>query len=84
MKDRITENGNVVYDIEATIYCLRDSRKGIIIGKNGEMLKRIGSAARRDIEQMLDARVNLKLWVKVRKDWDDNDNFLNYYKDKIR
>ena len=84
MKDRVTENDNLVYDIEANIICKKSSHKGIIIGKDGEMLKRIGTSARRDIEKMLDARVNLKLWVKVRKDWDDNDNFLNYYKDKIR
>ena len=55
----------------------------IIIGKDGEMLKRIGTAARRDIEKMLDARVNLKLWVKVRKDWDDNDSYLQQFKNKI-
>lgn len=84
MKDRVTENGNTVYDIEANIICKKDSHKGIIIGKDGEMLKRIGSSARRDIELMLDARVNLKLWVKVRKDWDDNESYLTYFKDKIR
>ena len=84
MKDRVTENGNAVYDIEANIICKKDSHKGIIIGKNGEMLKRIGTSARRDIENMLDARVNLKLWVKVRKDWDDNDSFLTSFKNKIR
>ena len=84
MKNRVTENGNTVYDIEANIICKKDSHKGIIIGKNGEMLKRIGSSARRDIELMLDARVNLKLWVKVRKDWDDNDTYLTYFKDKVR
>lgn len=84
MKDRVTENGNTVYDIEANIICKKDSHKGIIIGKNGEMLKRIGTSARRDIENMLDARVNLKLWVKVRKDWDDNESFLSSFKNKIR
>ena len=84
MKDRVTENGNTVYDIEANIICKKGSHKGIIIGKDGEMLKRIGSSARRDIELMLDARVNLKLWVKVRKDWDDNDSYLTYFKNKIR
>lgn len=84
MKDRVTENGNIVYDIEANIICKKDSHKGIIIGKNGEMLKRIGSSARKDIELMLDSRVNLKLWVKVRKDWDDNDSYLTYFKNKIR
>lgn len=83
MKDRVTENDNVVYDIEANIICKKSSHKGIIIGKDGEMLKRIGSSARKDIEKMLDARVNLKLWVKVRKDWDDNESYLSQFKNKI-
>ncbi len=83
MKDRVTENDNLVYDIEANIICKKSSHKGIIIGKDGEMLKRIGTAARKDIEKMLDARVHLKLWVKVRKDWDDNDSYLGQFKNKI-
>lgn len=83
MKDRVTENDNIVYDIEANIICKKSSHKGIIIGRDGEMLKRIGTSARRDIEKMLDARVNLKLWVKVRKDWDDNDSYLQQFKNKI-
>ena len=83
MKDRVTENDNIVYDIEANIICKKSSHKGKKIGKDGEMLKRIGTAARRDIEKMLDARVNLKLWVKVRKDWDDNDSYLQQFKNKI-
>ena len=58
-----------VYDIEATIYCLRNSHKGIIIGKNGEMLKRIGTMARKDMEQNFGTKVNLKTWVKVKEDW---------------
>ncbi|HCT92787.1 MAG TPA: GTPase Era [Lachnospiraceae bacterium] len=60
-------------DIEATIVCERDSHKGIIIGKQGAMLKKIGSNARYEIERMLEQQVNLKLWVKVRKDWRDSD-----------
>ena len=60
-------------DIEATIVCERDSHKGIIIGKQGTMLKKIGSNARYEIERMLEQQVNLKLWVKVRKDWRDSD-----------
>lgn len=60
-------------DIEATIICERDSHKGIIIGKGGAMLKKIGSRAREDIEKMLNGRVNLHLWVKVRKGWRDSD-----------
>ena len=83
MKDRVTENDNLVYDIEANIICKKSSHKGIIIGKDGEMLKRIGTAARKDIEKMLDARVHLKLWVKVRKDWDDNEAYLSQFKNKI-
>ena len=66
MKER--PDGRIV-DIEATIICERDSHKGIIIGKQGAMLKKIGSAARFEIERMLEQKVNLKLWVKVKKDW---------------
>lgn len=66
-----------IYDIEATIYCLRDSHKGIIIGKNGEMLKRIGRAARIDMEQNFGIKVNLKTWVKVKQDWIDSDSVVN-------
>ncbi len=62
-----------IWDIEATIVCERDSHKGIIIGKQGAMLKKIGSAARFEIEKMLEAQVNLKVWVKVRKEWRDSD-----------
>lgn len=71
------ENG--MYDIDATIVCERDSHKGIIIGKKGSMLKRIGSQARHDVENMLEAKVNLQLWVKVRKDWRDSDILLKNY-----
>ena len=60
-------------DIEASIICDKDSHKGIIIGKGGAMLKKIGMAARKDIEAMCDMQVNLKLWVKVRKEWRDSD-----------
>jgi GTP-binding protein Era len=66
-------------DIDATIVCERDSHKGIIIGKNGEKLKRIGTAARKEIENLLDMHVNLKLWVKVKKDWRDSDFLLKNY-----
>ncbi len=70
MKER--PNGRLV-DIDATIICERDSHKGIIIGKQGSMLKRIGTNARYEIEQMLEQKVNLKLWVKVKRDWRDSD-----------
>jgi len=84
MKDRTTENGNLVYDIDVTLICKKSSHKPIIIGKDGEMLKRISTNARRDIEKMLEARTNLKIWVKVREDWDNNESYLSNIKDKIR
>ena len=64
---------NTLIDIDATIICEKDSHKGIIIGKQGSMLKKIGSNARFELEKMLEAKVNLKLWVKVKKDWRDSD-----------
>ena len=64
---------NGITDIEATIICERDSHKGIIIGKGGAMLKKIGSNARFEIEKLLECKVNLRLWVKVRKGWRDSD-----------
>ena len=69
-----------IYDIEATIYCLRETHKGIIIGKNGEMLKRIGRAARIDMERNFGLKINLKTWVKVKPDWVDNDSVVNKFK----
>ena len=69
MKFRKTKTGEGIYDVSATIYCLRNSHKGIIIGKNGQMLKKIGTYAREDLEKMLDTKLNLQLWVKVREDW---------------
>lgn len=68
-----------IVDIEATIFCERDSHKGIIIGKNGAMLKKIGSMARRDIEELLEKQANLQLWVKVKKDWRDSDYLLKNF-----
>lgn len=68
-----------VVDIDATIVCERDSHKGIIIGKGGAMLKKIGSRARREIEDLLEYHVNLKLWVKVKKDWRDSDFLLKNF-----
>lgn len=66
-------------DIDATIICERDSHKGIIIGKQGAMLKKIGTQARHDIENLLDCKVNLKLWVKVKKDWRDSDFLIKNF-----
>lgn len=64
-------------DIDVDIYCERKSHKGMIIGKGGQMLKKIASAARLDIEELLGVKVNLQCWVKVREDWRDNENLLN-------
>lgn len=68
-----------IVDIDATIICERDSHKGIIIGKGGSMLKKIGTNARHGIEDMMECRVNLKLWVKVKKDWRDSDFLLKNF-----
>ena len=77
--EKMTERRNGLFDIEATIVCERESHKGIIIGKGGAMLKKIGTAARVEIENMLEARVNLRLWVKVRKEWRDSDLYMKNY-----
>lgn len=71
-------DGSIV-DIDATIVCERDSHKGIIIGKGGAMLKKIGSAARYEIERLVETKVNLKLWVKVKKEWRDSDFLLKNF-----
>ena len=76
MKLRKNKNGEDIYDIEAIIYCLRNSHKGIIIGKNGEMLKRIGKLARIDMESNFRTKVNLKTWVKVKEDWQENESIV--------
>lgn len=72
------EKGNLT-DIDATLVCERESHKGIIIGKNGAMLKRIGTQAREEIERLIDGKANLKLWVKVRKDWRDSELLVKNY-----
>ena len=71
--------GDQIVDIEAEIICEKESHKGIIIGKGGAMLKKIGTASRYEIEHLIDCRVNLKLWVKVRKQWRDNDTQLHSF-----
>ena len=78
MKFRKGQKGTIA-DIDATIICERDSHKGIIIGKQGSMLKKIGSTARFEIERMLDCQVNLKLWVKVKKDWRDSEFLMRNF-----
>ena len=77
--DQMKERRDGLVDIEASIVCERESHKGIIIGKGGAMLKRIGTAARTEIENLMDARVNLKLWVKVRREWRDSDLYMKNY-----
>ncbi len=80
MRERKNKNGEDIYDIEATIYCLRNSHKGIIIGKNGEMLKKIGRLARLDMEENFGVKINLKTWVKVKEDWQENSSIVNKFK----
>ena len=77
---RKTMDKEPIYDIEATIYCIRESHKGIIIGKSGAMLKKIGTYARQDLEKMFDCKINLKIWVKVKQDWINNENFVKKFK----
>lgn len=80
MKQRKNKSKEDIYDIEATIYCLKNSHKGIIIGKNGDMLKRIGRLARIDMEENFGVKVNLKTWVKVKEDWQDNNSIIDKFK----
>ena len=80
MKERETKSGEPIYDVEATIYCLRNSHKGIIIGKEGKMLKKIATYARMDLEKMLDVKINLKVWVKVKEDWLNDDALVKKFK----
>ena len=80
MKYRKNQKGEPLYDIEATIFCLRNSHKGIIIGKDGAMLKRIGQSARIDMEKNFGTKVNLKTWVKVKEDWQDDANIVKKFK----
>ncbi|MBQ6661846.1 MAG: GTPase Era [Lachnospiraceae bacterium] len=78
--DRMKEReGGTLIDIDATIICERESHKGIIIGKKGAMLKKIGTEARRDIEMMTGTKINLKLWVKVKENWRDSDSLIRNY-----
>ena len=81
-KKRKTREKKAIYDIDVNIICEKNSHKGIIIGKDGMMLKKIGSLARKDIEDMLEDKVNLKLWVKVRENWQQNENYIKDIKNK--
>lgn len=80
MELRKNQKQQEIYDVEAVIYCLRESHKGIIIGKEGQMLKKIGTYARHDLEQMLGTKINLKTWVKVKPDWQDMDSIVKNFK----
>ena len=80
MNLRKTTKGEDIYDVEAVIYVLKNSHKGIVIGKNGAMLKRIGMYARQDMERTLGTKINLKVWVKVKEDWQDNNNIIKRFK----
>lgn len=80
MKLKKTKNKEEFYDIEATIYCLRESHKGIIIGKDGTMLKKIGQSARIDMERNFGTKVNLRTWVKVKENWLDDTSVVKKFK----
>lgn len=80
MKYRKTVEKEPIYDVEVTIYCLKNSHKGIIIGKDGNMLKKIGTYARQDLERMLETKINLKLWVKVKEDWLNDEKIVKNFK----
>ena len=80
MNLRKTSKGKDIYDVEATIFVLRKTHKGIVIGKDGVMLKRIGMYARQDMENILNTKINLKLWVKIKEDWQDNQNIIKKFK----
>jgi len=83
-KKRKNQYKQSVYDIEVNIICEKMSHKGIVIGKDGAMLKKIGTESRKDIENMLEDKVNLQLWVKVRPDWQENDLYLKNIKEKFQ
>lgn len=80
LKTKKNKNNEKIFDIEVTIFCLRESHKGIIIGKQGAMLKKIGTFARQDLEKILQSKVNIKLWVKVKEDWINTDSFVKRFK----
>ena len=80
MKMRKTVDNKKFFDIDVIIYCVRESHKSIIIGKNGQMLKKIGTFARYDLEEMLGVKVNLNIWVKVKEDWINDMKIVNKFK----
>lgn len=76
MELRKTKNGEDIYDVDIIIYCMKNSHKGIIIGKDGNMLKRIASYSRQKIEKVLDIKMNMNIWVKVQEDWQNKENII--------
>ena len=82
-KESVNENGKYVYNIDVNLICEKKSHKGIIIGKEGSMLKKITNESRRDLEVNLDAKIKLKIWVKVRENWQQNENYLKDIKSKF-
>lgn len=78
-KMRTRDDGSDIMDVDATIYCEKDSHKGIIIGKGGSMLKKISSHARQDMENFFDCKVNLQTWVKVKEDWRNREGLLKSF-----
>ena len=83
LKTGKTKTNEKIFNIEASIYCVRESHKGIVIGKNGQMLKRIGTYERQDIEKMLGRKVNLQIWVKVKKDWINDKTIVKQFENKV-
>lgn len=77
--EKMTERPNGIIDIDATIICEKKTHKGIIIGKNGQMLKKIASAARQELEREMETKVNLQVWVKIRKEWRDSEILMKNY-----
>ena len=79
MDERVTKDGGDILDISAVLYCERESHKGMLIGKNGAMLKKIGQLAREDLEKFFEIKVNLKCWVKVKEDWRNKEGLLKNF-----
>ena len=79
MEERTSRSGEDILDISATIYCERDQHKGMVIGKNGSMLKKIGQLAREELERFFEIKVNLQCWVKVREDWRNKENLIRNF-----
>ncbi|MBP1560972.1 MAG: GTPase Era [Oscillospiraceae bacterium] len=79
MSERVNRNGEDILDISAVIYCERDSHKGMVIGKNGTMLKQIGKLAREDLESFFEIKVNLQCWVKVKEDWRNKEGLIRNF-----